>query len=136
MKIEELSIGDWVRYRDREWIVCSLYQFTEEVGLWRKDSQFCEYVADIEPIPLTPEILEKNGFCPPPKHCGYHHLTAGNKEVFVRIDNGFSEFSHYSKGFVSDEECLNKLEISHSMSVHELQHALRLAGIEKEIELK
>ena len=86
-------------------------------------------------IPLTPEILEKNGFCPPPKYCGYHHLTVGNNEVFVCIDNGFSEFSHNSKGVVSDEECLNKVEISHSKSVHELQHALRLAGIEKEIEV-
>lgn len=62
MRIQELSVGDWVRYRDREWQVCSLYQFTEEVGLWRKDSQLCETITDIQPIPLTSEILEKNGF--------------------------------------------------------------------------
>ena len=61
MKIEGLSIGDWVMYKNREWQVCSLYQFTGEVGLWRNDSQICENVADLTPIPLTPEILEKNG---------------------------------------------------------------------------
>lgn len=138
MRIEELSVGDWVCIKSKDKIIeiAQINGQTEKVRAFGREHFFDLYgLSDIDPIPLTPEILEKNGFCPPPKHCGYHHLTVGNKEVFVCIDNGFSEFSHYSKGFVSDEEYINKLEISHSMSVHELQHALRLAGIEKEIEV-
>ena len=137
MRIEELSIGDWVRhtfYEENVWIA-RIDGDSERVLAERGKLSISCHLNHFEPIPLTPEILEKNGFCPPPKHCGYHHLTVGNNEVFVCIDNGFSELSHYSKGFVSDEECLNKVEISHSMSVHELQHALRLAGVGKEIEV-
>lgn len=129
IKISELSIGDWVRYRDREWIVCSLYQFTEEVGLWRKDSQLCEYVADIEPIPLTPEILEKNGFVESSKYrwsnpsIGCACLRLGTKYWDIRI-NGRNRAYRPTRISIDN--------ISHT---HELQHALRLAGVGKEIEL-
>lgn len=134
IKISELSIGDWVRYRDREWIVCSLYQFTEEVGLWRKDSQLCEYVAGIEPIPLTPEILEKNGFV----RGEYSEIREYNEweigewdnlpYVSVKLDIDRQVIRVTNRGrdmFIADKE----------VYVHQLQHALRLAGVEKEIML-
>lgn len=121
MKIRELSIGDWVRYRDREWIVCSLYQFTEEVGLWRKDSQLCEYVADIEPIPLTPKILEKNGIS----------KTYEDDEYAVYKGEGFNVTEYYTELW-EFEKHRNRLMIR---NVHQLQHALRLAGVGKEIEV-
>lgn len=121
IKISDLSIGDWVRYRDREWIVCSLYQFTEEVGLWRKDSQLCEYVADIEPIPLTPEILEKNGIS----------KTYESDEYAVYKGEGFNVTEYYTELW-EFEKHRNRLMIR---NVHQLQHALRLAGVEKEIEV-
>lgn len=127
MKIQELSVGDWVRYREREWIVCSLYQFTEEVGLWRKDSQLCEYVADIEPIPLTSEILEKNGFR---KNGEYNEWNIGewNERPFIGIS--LDRQSMRVKYIGSDIFIENKV-----VFVHQLQHALRLAGVEKEIEV-
>lgn len=125
MRIEELSIGDWVMYRDREWQVCSLFQFTEEVGLWRKDAQICEYVADIDPIPLTPEILEKNGLC------------------VVEEDADFSEYELFGSEnfsiFHAKGTLRYRLETPQASvvcwSVHQFQHALRLAGVEKEIVL-
>lgn len=139
MKIEELSIGDWVQdKKGTKAQILGIEKWSDgyELNVRLKGVDVGNTPAtSVHPIPLTPVILEKNGFCPPPKHCGYYQLTVGNEEVFVCIDNGFSEFSHYSKGFVSDEEYINKLEISHSMFVHELQHALCLAGIEKEIEV-
>lgn len=121
IKISDLSIGDWVRYRDREWQVCSLYQFTGEVGLWRKDSQLCEYVADIEPIPLTPEILEKNGIS----------KTYESDEYAVYKGEGFNVTEYYTELW-EFERHRNRLMIR---NVHQLQHALRLAGVEKEIEV-
>ena len=121
IKISELSIGDWVRYRDRDWMVCSLYQFTEEVGLWRKDSQLCEYVADIEPIPLTPEILEKNGIC----------KTYESDEYAVYKGEGFNVTEYYTELW-EFEKHRNRLMLR---NVHQLQHALRLAGVGKEIEI-
>lgn len=137
MRVEELSIGDFLFFTDGDCAVRVEEIYNDAQLLISDGDSISEpvHLTHLHPIPLTPEILEKNGFCPPPKHCGYYRLTVGNEEVFVCIDNGFSEFSHYSKGFVSDEEYINKLEISHSMFVHELQHALRLAGIDKEIEI-
>lgn len=132
IKISDLSIGDWVRYRDREWIVCSLYQFTEEVGLWRKDSQLCEYVADIEPIHLTPEILEKNGFR---KLDRFNEYVIGewdsNPFIAVRLAEKFVEPTILVKNGGTSAHLFGPL----GENVHQLQHALRWAGVEKEIEV-
>lgn len=124
IKISELSIGDWVCYREREWIVCSLYQFTEEVGLWRKDSQLCEYVADIVPIPLTADILENNGF----------DVVKDQEYIGAAID--WADIRKYKTTnwivslFNNSAYAVLRCEIEY---VHQLQHALRLAGVEKEI---
>lgn len=132
IKISDLSIGDWVRYRDREWIVCSLYQFTEEVGLWRKDSQLCEYVADIEPIHLTPEILEKNGFR---KLDRFNEYVIGewdsNPFIAVRLAEKFVEPTILVKNGGTSAHLFGPL----GENVHQLQHALRSAGVGKEIEV-
>ena len=127
IKIRELSIGDWVRYRDREWIVCSLYKFTEEVGLWLKDSQICENVADCEPIPITAEILEKNGFR---KNGEYNEWNIGewNERPFIGVS--LDRQSMRVKHLGSDIFIENKV-----VFVHQLQRALRLAGVGKEIEV-
>ena len=66
MKATELQIGDWVGrvfndnriiedYRQVDWIR------TGEIGM---RYQKVWSIGCIEPIPLTPEILEKNGFSP------------------------------------------------------------------------
>lgn len=123
MKIEELSIGDWVMYRNREWQVCSLYQFTGEVGLWRNDSQICENVADLHPIPLTPGILEKNGIC--------LLETFEDGEIMYACPS-FSVLQR--RNFKHWKICTPSMWV-HIRYIHQLQHALRLAGIEKEIEV-
>lgn len=132
IKISDLSIGDWVMYRDREWQVCSLYQFTDEVGLWRKDSQLCEYVADIEPIALTPEILEKNGFVDYEVGKGWYVLNvADDLRVWLHRNSHDWTFQLMKWSPLSTHE-IGKVFIKHT---HQLQHALRLAGVEKEIEV-
>ena len=78
----------------------------------------------IEPIPLTPEILEKNGY---KDRLYYFECEELYPHSFARI--------YYEDGvyYFGDEEGFVKtLEIKY---VHQLQHALRLAGVEKEIEL-
>lgn len=129
MNIQELSVRDWVRYRDREWQVCSLYQFTEEVGLWRKDSQLCETITDIQPIPLTVEILEKNGL---------EVIDDGNDAViFLCCDMFWARLCvgdcFWSIG-AHNEDRLDAVTCNVKY-VHQLQHAIRLAKVGKEIEL-
>ena len=133
LNISDLSVGDWVRYRDREWEVCSIYQFTKEVGLFRKDSQICESIEDIEPIPITAEILEKNGLI-------RHKRDADNPKRIV-FSNHFIMVITYTdddwwRVLIYEEE-LSSRELFNGIiySVHQLQHALRLAGVDKEINL-
>ena len=134
LKISDLSVGDWVQYRDREWQVCSLYQFTGEVGLWRKDSQICENVADCKPIPITAEILERNGW------------VNDGMYAILRIDEHLHLEYYYHehrlrKYFCGVDEWQNHAKVNditfaaHCYSGHQLQHALRLAGVDKEINL-
>lgn len=133
LKISDLSGGDWVRYRDREWEVCSIYQFTEEFGLFRKDSQICESIEDIEPIPITAETLEENGFVRGKRGNYYHYLLLDkNRTLYIHAStNGWRvEITYDAAGMLRTTHLMPDMN-----SVHDLQHALRLAGIDKEINL-
>ena len=81
-----------------------------EGGIW------CEY---LDPIPLTPEILEKNGFSNNYIEDDLSYATdAGGDVIGVHIVAG---------KWIMDEMYLNY--------VNQLQLAFRLCGIEKEIVL-
>lgn len=90
---------------------------------------------DLIPIPLTPEILEKNGF----QFTGTctWQLHEKNLDIFVvpvQPDNEWwDEFS------TRIEVCTNRsdflIEAVEQIYVHQLQQMLRLCGIEKEIKL-
>lgn len=118
MKATELMIGDWVRRRwtcsdtGREVVkdsqVTEIRKNGETLYAWSKNGNIGR-VENLEPIPLTTEILEKNGF-----------INSVDVALFDR-ETGRIE---------SDFVCAAKLEY-----IHELQHALRLCGIEREIKL-
>lgn len=110
-------LGDWVctehdsTPRQIAWIR------TGEVGLFWNKVATPPYLV---PIPLTPEILEKNGF----KYI--------NEEPF------FVGWEQY--GMVLDKRAGGGFSVSILIAtpidyVHELQHLLRLLKIDKEIEL-
>ena len=90
---------------------------------------------EIEPILLTPEILEKNGF----KKC------AGNEwSVFKYEDDDYTKKALYQVLWYADELYLEIVSYTSRIGefdrmgvefVHQLQHAMRICGIEKEIEL-
>lgn len=108
MKANELMIGDWVKF-----IQSDGQGFYAQVEALNDDGTFAEsgFFADnmVRPIPLTAEILEKNGY-------NYNVGSGGLFQINIKGLNCHISFNiiHY---------------------VHELQHALRLCGIEKEIEL-
>ena len=126
IKIRELSVGDWVRYRDADANVrvSSIYSDGYVFIVGEEDSGISESVNahhHIEPIPLTPEILEKNGIS----------KTYESDEYAVYKGEGFNVTEYYTELW-EFEKHRNRLMIR---NVHQLQHALRLAGVEKEIEL-
>lgn len=89
----------------------------------------------VEPIPLTSKILEKNGFTkstpPPGIHAKCYELN--NKKD--RYNLTIADYNKYKRLLLNvdseDSECFN-IKCDY---VYELQHALRLCGIEKEIVL-
>ena len=131
-----VMIGDWVEYRFTGWTekdgVYKDYQYVQisSIGqLYIKADNDRVASADGEefyPIPLTSEILEKNGF----KWNTYHtsqDLVCGT----IHLGYGFY------KGCISasdwDENGNVQIVSLKCEYVHELQHILRLCEINKEI---
>lgn len=128
MRPKDLMIGDWVILRDPD-----TNKKTKVTVTW------CDLGGIIlqwfEPIPITTEILEKNGFVE--QAYGYLRYFKSNDENYYF---GFESISYFL------EEKIAKATKEHSQSglqekvefactyVHELQHALKLVGITKEIE--
>ena len=138
IKISELSIGDWVRY-DRGTDAVQI------MGIYVRNNQECVVMSDsyypdgvigfvwcIKPIPLTPEILEKNGFR---KLDRFNEYVIGewdsNPFIAVRLAEKFVEPTILVKNGGTSTHLFG----SRGVNVHQLQHALRLAGVEKEIEV-
>ena len=131
MKISELSIGDWVRYdRGTDAVqIMGIYVRNNQECVVMSDSYFPDgvigFVECIKPIPLTSEILEKNGLC------------------VVEEDADFSEYELFGSEnfsiFHAKGTLHYRLETPQASvvcwNVHQLQHALRLAGVEKEIKV-
>ena len=141
MEAKELMIGDWVmvaecvadaHFRDYPDKIESIRD-----GLVGLESDGLETIIErIAPIPLTPEILKKNGF-------GYvrndvnpyddevlSHFYLGEEGYCANMD---IHIGTYNKGVFWFSSPLGSLNCIHY--IHELQHALRLCNIEKEIEL-
>lgn len=113
-------IGDWVMLYGRPRKVERIYDYGRvEVDCIEED---CD---ELEPIPLTPKILEKNGFSQDPL----------NGHIFVFQEKS-GEVIYYEcgpkYGLTIDNQLatIQDLKINY---VHQLQNALRLCGIEKEI---
>ena len=135
MRIDELSVGDWVTYdRDTTPVqVVGLYHRTKQDCVEMSDSHYPEgvigFVEYLQPIPITVEILEKNGL---------EFIDDGNDAViFLCCDMFWARLCvgdcFWSIG-VHSEDRLDAVTCN-VKSVHQLQHALRLAGVGKEIEL-
>ena len=129
MKVENLMIEDWLLYKSDSLenafpIQITREMFNKELVVW--NDRF-------EPIPLTPEILVKNGFVN-----SYIDLSLNKDSVY--------KYNHFYTGnsVIVDMES-NKLIVkyendiwmnlpySRTIYVHELQHVLKHCDIKKEI---
>ena len=141
MRIEELSIGDWVCAKLAKWEnedadmtpplqikrIDGIEHHNLYVDLFNPSNNTIEhsaFVEDLIPIPLTPEILEKNGYRLIIKNDRFNAWS--NCTVVVRKYDYEDNYRLFIGGV--------KMEFKFH-DVHQLQHALRLAGIEKEIEV-
>jgi hypothetical protein len=144
MKTQELMIGDWVLWNTHPMKVMMIG--SRMVKLYNEDNSIED--DEINPIPLTAEILEKNGFQRCENEWYYFKYDENGKvslyqgcyskynkngkillyQVSWDVDDLYLEIASYTS--LTGE--FNRMGVRF---VHELQHALRLCGIEKEIEL-
>lgn len=126
MKANELSskdlmIEDWLQ--DSFGNIGQVYRLDPgrvHLRLLQERPQDEEYIVhDIEPIPLTPEILEKNGF--EDTICDAIWISTNCNLLWK--DGKLKNFCREE----DDEVCIP------CEYVHKLQHALKLCGIDKEI---
>lgn len=132
MNANELMIGDWVRIKDPDRYAGAIGKISSLTSLeggyyainisdvhfgYLMTEVFCE---DIEPIPLTEEVLFRN-------------FQAGDDEVAwwenTEFENDAKDEYLWWHIVVTGQTLVIQGEIRY---VHELQHAMRLAGINKE----
>jgi hypothetical protein len=90
-------------------------------------------LSQARPIPITAEILEKNGFARGKRGNFYHYLLLDkNRTLYIHAStNGWRvQITYDAAGILRTTHLMPDMN-----SVHQLQHALRLAGVDKEINL-
>lgn len=143
MKANELMIGDLLKWKkqtgfndeDRNMVLRVKNIFDDAIKI---DGRFELYhISLFEPIPLTPEILEKNGFIRDPL---WHHCDKDLDNYSISVQLGYANRIEYIKIAEKGKDNVipserTKLYLTHIKYVHQLQQGLRYCGISKEIEL-
>ena len=123
MKCRELQIGDWITDNNGfQWQITVAgddYAYATFEGNEADPWEFDDKDDQPEPIPITPEILEKNGFIKvnsqrydygsPDTDC---YVKVNPKKNMIHVNGRNANSNLYSHSFV-----------------HELQRALRLCGL-------
>lgn len=159
LQISDLSIGDWVQLGDRTAQICEVttkkdgesVELVAHVALMRADGSPLIHhynISKIKPIPITWDILEKNGFERSKEYSGNNRtpyiFRRGKKKgpfdkvtvnLFHPTDKRLFRRGVYHELVYESPMFAGHWNFAYVKYVHELQHALRLAGIDKEIEL-
>lgn len=130
--IRDLSIGDYVRVKMCKWDnddpdvldakVLSIEGNSVGVGYDNSGIVMSAFVEDLQPMPITIEVLEGSGFAHDKWSKKVWRYEDKESEVVYYIENGVLE--------ITTDDCKINLVCK---SVAELQHALRLAKVGKEI---
>ena len=143
---QELMLGDWVMlnpdlkeyypFAGKSCMVIGLHDDDGAIKIEYDNGKYfwTDAEDDVIPIPLTPEILENNGFTDWADHSrttrSCSMLIDRTNIIVQKIDGTDYIFTQFYRGGV--DSCEFRMDLKY---VHELQHALRLCGIDKEIEL-
>lgn len=141
MKATNLMIGDYIQ--DLAGDLCQVIVLDRHVaqvetltGVHQGDTT--RYLHEAEGVPLTPEILEKIGL----EEYGrrgleyqYWEPLGDKRAIFLeKMPQDDYWYGFVGSGLPDNLDCNEPDTVfKHFSYVHELQHALRLCGIEKEI---
>lgn len=140
ISVSDLSVGDYVRVRMCKWDyddpdtldakVLSIEGNSVGVGYDNSGILMSAFVDDLQPIPITVEVLEKNGWS---EFSDYHNSwkldIASDKRVWMFNNSHDWTFQVMSWGLGHNHSVAK----AYIKDIHELQRALRLAKTGKEI---
>ena len=130
-----LSVGDWFQARMVKWDyddlditppmkIVKIEKDCVRLGFSLDDLEFEVFVDDLQPIPITAEVLEKNGWWKIPYSDKIYTIEGDNYSLVYYIEGNVADFRRES----------DRCSITCNY-IHELQRALRLVKVEKEITL-
>lgn len=137
MKANELITGLFVYFCcfDGSKISVRVTGFKDGIvyGDSKTDSHWCN-IEDVEPILLTPEILEKNGFIANKHVYPYPYYEYINEENKLKVGFAFPQGNRtsYKEPWIYIDS-KNVFVVLPCVFVHQLQQILRFCRIEKEI---
>ena len=139
MKCKELMVGDLVAdSRGLPMVITNVDNDYAYAHNYRDFWKGCEFDNDDEPpipIPVTPEILEKNGWCLNPILKCYSDVPSWlYEEDETNLVLQFSTKQYGGLLNIFDERRIRNLSNfiwKNTLYVHELQHVLRLCGLNK-----
>lgn len=126
MKAEDIMINDLVKSQGKVERVYGIYE--NRIYTFNGNDRSAE---KFEPIPLTPEILEANGFKLDKKYrtlFGGVVYEAHIGDTYILIQK-CKDWGQDPKKYINILASLSGYHILYPEYVHELQHALRLCGL-------
>ena len=139
ISVSDLSIGDWVLDgNDNPAQILAIENWSDGhvLNVRIKDIGIGEVlITRVRPIPITQEILEKNGFVDNGK--GQHYLKCGNG-ITVRV--GRSPLFHDGCWLVATDKEVGETitttcVLFNAKHIHEIQRVMQLGKVGKEITL-
>jgi hypothetical protein len=135
LKVKDLMVGDWVISFGTPHKVVGIRTdiFEPHIKTDMSDTWYEEGIENLlEPIPLTPEILEKNGFEFDDVIPECRMFMGIDDRVALRNDKEYMNSNNEWHVHIDSEDycTIANCELTY---VHELQHILRLCKIDKEI---
>ena len=140
MEAKELMIGDWVKLEDARigntnfvGPVVQIKSITGRHVLIPNSKGLLEDVTEehLLPIPFTYEILEKNGFKPLEEDSFVCKELSDIDDYIIVVDLLVPYLSYIEKHKTPKSRYSGEIKY-----VHQLQHILRLCGIDKKIKLE
>lgn len=128
LKISDLSVGDWIKAggEPARVIQLGIAGRNKAKGLSGRIYGFLTSV-EIQPIPITPEILKSNGWYEDDYDTCTDYVTDNTIIMYNKERKDW-------KGYIMNGSPEVRVKVFFSY-VHELQHALRLAGLDENIRL-
>ena len=132
MDVNTLMTGDWVATPKGN---RKIEELSVKCNLANWNDYGCTF-DEIKPIPITKEFLEKNGFVKLDENGTYKWFLPDEQEYYYGYSSIYYSIEEKLLNVVRENrkgaqnQCKGNFEY-----VHELQHALKLCGIEKEFVL-